>query len=234
MAFVEKISFKSDQFTLIGSLHLPDRQPAPFIVGCHGLFANRQSPKQVALAKACVRLGMAYLRFDHRGCGDSQGTFDQVTSLAARCMDLYHAVRTMQQHPATGRLAGIFGSSFGGTVVLAYSARHQVPRLVTFAAPYSSETVIHAGFRIGESGVAINERLRKALMFDISQELPLVGNVLVSHGGQDELVPVEHARRIHAMVREPKELYIQPGGDHRMSIEGHQQEFLERFVGWVG
>ncbi|MBR9980379.1 MAG: damage-inducible protein CinA, partial [Desulfatitalea sp.] len=60
----------SDGHRLTGTLHLPDVERPPVVIGCHGLLADRRSPKQIALASALGRLGIAYLRFDHRGCGD--------------------------------------------------------------------------------------------------------------------------------------------------------------------
>ena len=63
-------------------------RPAPLVVGCHGLLSDRRSPKQTALAGACQRQGMAYFRFDHRGCGESEGRLEEHTTLEARCSDL--------------------------------------------------------------------------------------------------------------------------------------------------
>lgn len=227
------IHFKSDQYNLVGSLHLPEVPHPPFIIGCHGLFADRQSPKQVALAETCNRHGLAYLRFDHRGCGQSQGDFDTVTSLEGRCTDLYHAIRTMQRHPAIGPFRGLFGSSFGGTVVLAYSAENKVPKLVTYAAPYSDKTIMRRALQTINSQGPIHPRSTKSLVFDLTIQLGLISNILVVHGQNDELVPASHAVHIHALAQHPKKLIIQPGGDHRMSDPALQQQFLSHFLNWI-
>ena len=128
------ITFLSDGLALKGTLHLPPSDKPPIVIGLHGLYSSQESPKQIALARACNALGLAYLRFDHRGCGRSQGEFEKVTSLAARCRDLKSAIETVKAWPDTSDQIGLFGSSMGGTV-------SQSPRATTcrtFSMPPSS------------------------------------------------------------------------------------------------
>jgi dipeptidyl aminopeptidase/acylaminoacyl peptidase len=61
-----EISFRSDGLALKGTLHLPPSDKPPIVIGLHGLYSSQESPKQIALARACNALGLAYLRFDHR------------------------------------------------------------------------------------------------------------------------------------------------------------------------
>ena len=140
----EPLAFVSDGLTLQGVLHLPDRLPAPFVVGCHGLFADKESPKQQALAAACCEKGLAFFRFDHRGCGKSDGDFALVTSPEARCRDLEDTVQAVAGHSQTLGPAGLFGSSMGGAVVLASARQWPGIRIVTVAAPLESEPVAAA------------------------------------------------------------------------------------------
>ena len=75
------ITFDVDGLKLSGILHLPEQSPVALIVGVHGLMADKNSPKQIALAKRVTSIKMAYFRFDHRGCGDSEGVFNEQTTL---------------------------------------------------------------------------------------------------------------------------------------------------------
>jgi alpha-beta hydrolase superfamily lysophospholipase len=227
------IQFQADGFQLTGTLHLPAAPNPPVVIGCHGLLANRDSPKQISLARACNAQGMAYFRFDHRGCGDSQGDFHKVTSLQARCSDLYHAVETMQHNHLVGPPAAFFGSSFGGTVVLAYAARNNPPTLITYAAPLDSASIRHANIRDHQGSRPDASLLTKALEFDIAPQLAAIHDILITHSQNDETVPVDHARRIHSQVGEPKKLVIFEGGDHRMSDPDHQQQFEDLFIRWL-
>ena len=227
------IHFHADGFELVGTLHLPDVPFPPLVIGCHGLLANRDSIKQISLARTCNAHGMAYFRFDHRGCGESQGDFRKVTSLEARCSDLCRAIETLEQHPAVGPLTALFGSSFGGTVVLAHASRYRIPALITYAAPLNSATIQHANIRDNQGHPAHISLLTEALAFDLSPILKTVSNILIVHSGGDETVPVEHARQIHSGVSRPKKLFIFEGGDHRMSDSEHQKRFSELFIEWL-
>ena len=229
----QTIHFDADGFKLTGTLHLPGGRKPPVVIGCHGLFADRNSPKQVGLAKACNAHGLAYLRFDHRGCGESQGDFSQVTSLTARCHDLRQAVAAMQLHPLVGELAALFGSSFGGTVVLAYAAQHEVPAVITYAAPLNSTAIRRANIRDNMGHRPQSSLLTDALEFDIASNLERVSNILIVHSQNDETVPVDHALQIHARVAPPKRIKILEGGDHRMSDPQHQQQFETLFLDWL-
>ena len=227
------IFFDADGYKLTGTLHLPDISKPPVVIGCHGLFANRNSPKQISLAQACNAQGIAFLRFDHRGCGESQGVFNEVTSLPARCDDLHQAIAAMQHHPGVGELAALFGSSFGGTVVLAYAAKHHVPAIVTYAAPSNSTAIRHANIRDDQGNSPHPSLLSDALAFDIVPGLENISNILIAHCRDDETVPVNHALQIHAAVAPPKELKIFPGGDHRMTSLQYQQQFETLFIHWL-
>ena len=229
----QSIHFMSDSCRLAGTLHLPDTANPPVVIGCHGLFANRNSPKQIDLANACARSGFAYLRFDHRGCGESQGDFTKETSLQNRCRDLYHAVAAMQAHPQTGPLRCLFGSSFGGTVVLAYAAAHPTPLLITYAAPVNSSDIRHDAIRDNNGRPPSADLLTDALEFDIAPKLNNVKNILVAHSQNDETVPAAHAHTIYNAAREPKKVIIFQGGDHLMSTPAHQQKFEDLFLNWI-
>jgi len=227
-ASVENVHFHADGLLLSGTLHRPPDGHAPVVVGCHGLYSNRHSPKQIALAEGCCRLGIGYLRFDHRGCGDSQGDFEHDTCLEARCRDLAAAVKFIRRHPDAARRLGLFGSSMGGTVCLNAAAGLDVCTLVTFGAPLSSEL---GGVKPPREHNAIFPDSPKR-HFDITARLGRLANILIIHGQADEVVPAAHAEEIYKRVGEPKKLIIQPGGDHSMSDASHQKSFMRAALKW--
>ena len=77
----EPITFSSDGLLLEGRLHMPEAQHPPFVIGSHGLFSTGDSPKQLALARHLNAAGIAFFRFDHRGCGRSAGSFRKETTI---------------------------------------------------------------------------------------------------------------------------------------------------------
>jgi alpha-beta hydrolase superfamily lysophospholipase len=228
-----EISFRSDGLTLKGTLHLPPSDKPPIVLGLHGLYSSQGSPKQIALARACNALGLAYLRFDHRGCGRSQGEFEKVTSLAARCRDLKSAIETVKAQPDTSDHIGLFGSSMGGTVSLRVAADLNLDTIVTFAAPLRTRIQsVNDQIEAGPKTSAIYLDTGKS-DFDISSCIPRIANILIIHGDADATVPVSHAKEIYNLAANPKKLIIQRKGDHRMSHEQHQNDFIRDAASWL-
>jgi len=228
----QKITFVVDNFRLTGTLHLPENHRPPVVIGCHGLLSNRHSPKQIALAHACCAKNMAFFRFDHRGCGESQGEFAKVTSLEARCKDLFSAIEAITNRTDTGDRIGLFGSSMGGTVCLAVAGRLGLAPLVTVAAPIQSRGIKNIQESSNASHVAPIYLDTRQSHFDITGMLGNISGLLIFHGDADKVVPVEHARKLYKMAATPKKLIVQKQGDHPMSDKSHQKEFIRMACQW--
>ena len=229
---VKEITFQADGFELRGDLHLPEVKRPPVVIGSHGLFSDRNSPKQIALADECNRRKIAFLRFDHRGCGDSQGIFESVTSLEARCNDLFRAINWITHRNDLGDRIGLFGSSMGGATCLSVESRFEIASMVTVAAPIRSQHIqgaIENADALNHLGSRFDVH-RNA--FDISQGLSNIRNILIFHGDADTVVPVTHAREIFEQVGNPKKLNILKDGDHRMSNPVHQEAFIREASLW--
>jgi alpha-beta hydrolase superfamily lysophospholipase len=228
---LKEMEFEVDGLTLRGTLHLPPNRRPPLVIGSHGLLSSAASPKQIALAEACTRRRMAYLRFDHRGCGRSEGRFETVTSLEARCLDLIQACRSAQAHYPLGEPLGLFGSSFGGTVCLASAARLNPDCLATYAAPVRSRQLAAHQEAVADPS-AVPSRLPDRFTFDIGACLPGIDRILIIHGDADAVVPLSHAREILHAAGPLKQLVVQPGGDHPMSNPLHQKAFIRTTAEW--
>lgn len=229
----EHITFLSDGFQLSGMLHLPDIPSPPVVIGSHGLLSNGDSPKQIRLARECNRRGMAYLRFDHRGCGRSEGDFVNVTTLDARHNDLVSALKWCHKRFGQDRATGLFGSSLGGAAALSVAGEHPVGALVTLAAPVTGASIVESADASSPDlkGLPLSF-YRKCLNFDVSKALASVSRILIFHGSADTVVPVSNSRRIYEEAKEPKELVIQTKGDHRMSRTDHQEVFYSTAAEW--
>jgi alpha-beta hydrolase superfamily lysophospholipase len=231
---------------LKGFLHLPKTDHPPVVIGSHGLVSSKDSPKQIELARRCNTAGIAYFRFDHRGCGESQGKFEEVTSLSGRSMDLRQAIRILMLRRELGKRVALFGSSFGGTTVLNVAAElnatgaagttallpAEISAIVTVAAPASSQYLDAEPERPPELDFLTPEFYQTHLQFDITGSLSNLHHVLVFHGDADSIVPVDNARMIFERVRSPKQLIIQENGDHPMSQATHQSDFQAKSIEW--
>jgi len=231
---IQQVSFRADNLILKGFLHLPPRLPAPVVIGSHGMLSDSHSPKQVALARKLAQEGVAFFRFDHRGCGQSEGIFREVTTLEARCRDLLAAVDYLKRSFDLLPEPALFGSSLGGTTCIAAARSNtRLRAMVCLATPIRSRPLI-AAVR-ADGGVAHEDAdlLRQRLSFDVGPHLTSLHNILVVHGERDEIVPPDHAREIYQAAADHKKLIIQPGGDHRMSNPVHQAEFIRQAATWL-
>jgi len=225
---VEEILFSSDDYFLKGYLHLPPVIRPPFVIGCHGLFSDKNSPKQIELAQHCNALNIAYFRFDHRGCGESKSPLETVTSLDARCTDLKSAANMLKARGDLGDRMGLFGSSMGGTVCLAVAGLLEATAVITWAAPIRSADLIQKHAKPNGS----SEIPFKKNPFDISSKLPNLRNVLIFHSDADETVPLPHSEEIFERIAEPKKQVVFSQSDHRMSNPADQQAFLLEASVW--
>jgi alpha-beta hydrolase superfamily lysophospholipase len=228
----KNVMFLSNGFTLRGTLHLPAAERPPVVIGSHGLFSSGSSPKQIALARQCNTCGIAFFRFDHRGCGQSQGIFQDVTSLEVRCNDMISAIKIIQNRKDTGNRIGLFGSSMGGAVCLSVFAESDAYSIVTCAAPVRSSSIIKKLEKSDDSDLLDPPFYKRYLDSDISDKLSSAHHILIFHGDSDDLVPPSNAREIYEKAGDPKKLIIQKHGDHRMSNKTHQETFVRESALW--
>ncbi len=228
------VTFLSGELRLSGTLHLPQAKKPPLVIGSHGLFSNAASAKQIALAEECGRHGMAFFRFDHRGCGQSEGKFKDVTSLANRREDIIAAAKTLLARDDIGTRIGLFGSSFGGAVCLSAAKELNAQAIVTVAAPIalnpSSEVIAIIKQTEPDSERLIGDG--EKLMFDISDHVREVSNLLLFHGDEDKIVPPFHAHEIYRLANMPKRLIMFSGGDHSVSHPEDQKRLITAASLW--
>ena len=111
--------------TLLGTLHRPAGTPAGALLLCNPLFEERKSAQRilVELARTLSAAGIAVLRFDYRGCGDSEGEFASF-SVPDWTVDIRCAADWLNgRYP--GLKTGILGLRLGAT--LAMTARGGEP-----------------------------------------------------------------------------------------------------------
>lgn len=226
------IRFFSDEYQLHGTLHLPAIKNPPVVIGSHGLISNGDSPKQITLAEKCAQHNMAYFRYDHRGCGKSDGEFSSATTFEGRCRDLISAVRTIRDSPETGDTIALFGSSFGGAISLAMAGELNIASIVTVAAPLFSGNIKEPYVNNPANKPVMQSLNKDKLFFDIRDRISAISHLLIFHGDNDQVVPFDNALKLNQNAKKPKKLICQKNGDHPMSNEIHQKEFIDQAAAW--
>jgi len=228
---IEKISFLSQGQAVSGALHLPEMKKPPCVIASHGLFSSKDSEKYIALGDRCGTKGIALLRFDFRGFGESGGSRAEST-VSARLLDLNMAIEFVRSHPRIGPGIGLMGSSLGGFLSLMEAARNNdIRAVVTWATPF---TLAALEERRGEGEMASlgEEFFHDIKAHDLAPVLSKVANCLVIHGERDELVPVEQAKMIYEGLNYPKGMEIIEEADHRLTQPDHREKAVEITLEW--
>lgn len=228
---IEKVSFKSEGYRISGILHLPEKENLPCVITSHGLLSSKNSEKYIALGEQISREGMAMLRFDFRGIGESGGSEEDKT-VSKKIADLSAAIDFIRSYPGLGNRIGLLGSSLGGFLsLMKASMDKKIRAIVIWATPLHMDDL---GSKKQEEDYPLPP---EAFFEDLPKHrlLPLlhkVSNCLVIHGEEDELVPLDQALGIFYSLHPPKEIHVIGGADHRLTDPAHRQRAIELSVDW--
>jgi dipeptidyl aminopeptidase/acylaminoacyl peptidase len=228
---VEKVSFKSEGQKISGVLHLPEGENPPCVIASHGLLSSKDSEKYIAIGQRLSQKGIAMLRFDFRGIGESEGRLRDDT-VSRRIVDLDSAIPFVRSYPGMGNRIGLLGSSLGGYIsLIVASMEREIRTVVIWATPFHLDDL--GSKKQGEEqplpGKAFFKDLPKHRLFPL---LPKVSNCMVIHGEKDELVPVDQAWEIFHTLGGPKEIHVIEDADHRLTNPSHRQRAIELSVEW--
>lgn len=225
---VKNLAFYSDGLRINAWLHMPEATDAdmkfPAVIGSHGFLSDGSSAKMISLGNQLSEMGIAFLRLDHRGCGQSEGVFSEVTSLEGRSNDILSAVGLLRSHPRINGSFGLFGSSMGGSTAIYSFERSGARAIVTLAAPVKGSSIIRRPDDPNPHNLT-EDFYETGLKFDISENIKKLKHCLVFHGESDGVVPFSNAYEIINMAEEPKKIIIFEKGDHRIT-EPEQQKIL--------
>ena len=198
----------------------------PGYVFLHGLGSVRNGEKSTSLLAHAAARRRAFLRIDLRGHGDSSGQLGRV-KVSELIADV---VRTLER---TGPCR-LVGSSLGGLVgAFAAAARPELVRGLALLAP-AIGFLTNLQNRLDSQGrMWTGEGLGFVVEPQVIEDgkqldetgLPtrLAVPTLVVHGTDDEVIPVRAVERFFAAIPHArKELWIVPGGDHRLNTVADQ------------
>ena len=228
---VEEFITSSEGVEISGVIHWPAQLPAPCIICSHGLFSSKASSKFVAVAEHLAASGFVAVRYDHRGCGESQGKIEN-TTVGGRIQDLEAVYHYTRQQPHINDTFALMGSSMGGYISLFMAAKHSVfSALVVWATPFEIRRP-SKNRTATDMPILKNEFYNDLIHYRLGDILHNLNHCLILHGQKDELVPVEHAHKIYQRLREPKTIDIVPEADHRFSDDRHRRQAIERTVAY--
>ncbi len=237
---------------LFGVLHLPEKtRVAPVVLFFHGLGGNKVGRYRlfVELAERLSRSGIASVRFDFRGSGDSEGAFQKMT-LSTQVSDAQTVFSMIEKHPQLDESrVGILGKSLGGVVgVLTAQEIPFIRSVAQWASPFGAkpwaEQLLHKldqedfHKNIEFNGVVIHQELIKEFVtLNIEEALSQIQSkpFLSIHGERDSSVHPEHQqhyiRKREGAEGETRTLLL-PSSDHDFGCVAEQEMLLSETLKW--
>lgn len=245
----QKVSFKNAQgLELSANVDLPDHIKAHnYALFAHCFTCSKNLTAVRNISRALNNAGIAVLRFDFTGLGDSDGDFSD-TSFSSNVSDLVMAAEFMNNEFGAPSL--MIGHSLGGAaVIFAVAEIPSVKAVVTIGAPSSPshvERLLKDGLddilKEGKSVVNIGGRpfqLSSDFVHDIRSKnmaavlKTLSKPLLVLHSPQDTTVGIKNAEEIYHYARHPKSYVSLDGADHLLSKKVDSQYVGQVISGWV-
>ena len=193
-------------FALAHAHDLPDGDAWGGLVILHG--AGSRKENHADMARAAAAAGLASVRYDMRGHGETGGLLD------GRAIEDVAAAAALL--PA-GLPVALRGSSMGGYLALVAAA--EVGAAAVVAICPAPAPLLARGLRTGRLDVAADAAALEALLAAHPLEAAvaaLEAPVLIQHAAEDEQVPVAGSRALAATFRHPaSRLDVTPGGNHR-------------------
>ncbi|MEM7567006.1 MAG: alpha/beta fold hydrolase [Pseudomonadota bacterium] len=228
----QRLTFKGSQgLDLAARLDLPEGRIRAFALFAHCFTCSKDLFSVTRISSELARQGIAVLRFDFTGLGQSGGDFAN-TNFSSNVGDIIAAVDHMRETYEAPAL--LIGHSLGGAAVLC--AAGQVPEVkgvVTIGAPSDAAHVVEQfGADIsrieedGEAQVSLAGRpffIRKQFLDDVRAQSirehirSIDAALLVLHSPTDQTVGIENASNIFLAAKHPKSFVSLDGADHLLT-----------------
>lgn len=221
-------------------------------VKCYALFAHCFScGKDILIAsriaRSLVARGVAVLRFDFTGIGDSEGEFES-SNFTSNIDDIISATNHLREHYSAPQI--LIGHSLGGTAML--NAAEQVSEakaVVSIAAPFTADHILsHFQDKVEEleqkekvdielAGkiLTINREFVSDLKAHSNEDRisQLRKALLILHSPFDEIVPIEEATKIFVNAKHPKSFVSLDKADHLITDKEDAEYVANTIVAWA-
>jgi putative redox protein len=234
---------------LAGLLEMPPpgTETQRYALFAHCFTCGKDLAAATRIARALAARGIAVLRFDFTGLGNSDGDFSN-TSFSSNVQDLLAAAAALEEHHEAPAL--LVGHSLGGAAVLAAAAHlPSVEAVATIAAPATPGHIQHLFSRVhgemeetGEAEVQVGRRrfrIKRQFLDDLQHYADaghirrLKRPILVFHSPVDEIVNVEEAAKIYRAALHPKSFISLDRADHMLTDREDSEYVAETLVAWA-
>ena len=230
---------------LHGRLEQPTGSTVAYALFAHCFTCGKDSIAATRITRALAEQGIATLRFDFTGLGNSDGDFAN-TNFTTNIADLKAAVDHLAEKYAPPSL--LLGHSLGGAAVLALAATSPLKCAVaTLGAPFDPAHVTHllegAREKIEKDGVAEVQlggrplRIGKSFLDDLDKGDKTLQQfnkpLLVMHAPRDKIVGIENAEKIFRSARHPKSFVSLDSADHLLLARRDAEYAAKVIASWA-
>jgi uncharacterized OsmC-like protein/pimeloyl-ACP methyl ester carboxylesterase len=233
---------------LAGRLELPEGPPRAFALFAHCFTCGKNVRAALTISRALAEAGIATLRFDFTGLGESEGEF-AATTFASNVDDLVAAAEFLATAYRAPSL--LVGHSLGGAAAILAAARlPEVRAVVTIAAPsepgHLVDLLAHIRPEVEASGCATvtiggdSFPITRALLADLeaaSVEASLREfrrPLLFMHSPRDRSVSIDNAARLYQAAYHPKSFLSLDEADHLLSRTEDAAYAAGMIAAWAG
>ncbi len=215
---------------LAARLEIPAGNPRAYALFAHCFTCSKDSKGAAFISQALAARGIAVLRFDFTGLGQSGGEFGD-SNFSSNVDDIVCAARFLRENHSAPQI--LIGHSLGGTAIVAAAEQITEARAVaTIGSPYDPRHVEHLIknkeelLEKGEATVDIGGRpfhVRRQFLEDLERHEPLAAlgalrkALLVLHSPQDTIVPIDNAAQIFMAAKHPKSFVSLDHADHLLT-----------------
>lgn len=237
------ISFK---ITVPDGFH-PETDKCPMVILMHGIFASKDYNPMPAIAKGLARAGVASIRFDFGGHGNSEGKKQYMTieKEIAEAMAIYEYVKTLPYVSSIGFLGHSQGGVIASMTAGRLAATGEAPKALALLAPGAVIKEACQGGKFFDARFNPQnppEYVRCWGIFKLgreyllsTQELDIYGTAsaykgkaLILHGTADRTVPMWCSERYKTVYGDNAVFKIVAGENH--TITRHRNEVVAEVV----
>ncbi|MCO6440807.1 MAG: alpha/beta hydrolase [Nitrococcus mobilis] len=218
----ETVSLRTEDGVKLHGWYIPAPQPRGFLLFCHGNAGNISH--RLHSLRLFHLLGLSTFIFDYRGYGLSEGSPSDI----GLHYDARAALRYLLEERRTPpeRLF-IFGRSLGGAIAARLTAERAAAALILDSA-FTSAMDLAA-----ELYPWLPTRWLTRLRYDTLAALRRIRvPVLILHSRDDELIAVDHGRRLYHAAHEPK-VYVELRGSHGLAHIKDATRYIQALDGFV-
>lgn len=247
------VQIKSNDHMLRGTLHIPEGaseiNKVPIVTIFHGFTSHRLGPHFifVKLSRILESQGIASIRFDFAGSGESDGEFIDMT-METEIQDGHNILDYVYDLEfIDNKRVGLLGLSMGGAVasIVAGQKKNYINTLCLWAPAGNIDELVlsennisnnlkkfneigyhdFGGYLIGNKFIEDLSNIKiyeKSALYDKKS--------LIIHGNKDEMVPIRASEKYIEIYKENSTLKVIKGANHTFDKKEWEEEVLKHTV----